>query len=32
MNRSVLPPFGGRWLGWFGRRRFWRRRAGRGRR
>lgn len=26
MNRSVFPPFGGRWFeGWFGRRlRFWR--------
>ncbi len=34
MNRSVFPPFGGRWFGffsrgWFGRR-FWGRRAGRG--
>ncbi|AAB91281.1 DUF5320 domain-containing protein [Archaeoglobus fulgidus] len=28
MNRSVWPPFGGRWFRWFGRR-FWGRRAGR---
>ncbi len=34
MNRSVYPPFGGRWFGWFGRfgfGRFWRRGRGRSR-
>lgn len=33
MNRSVWPPFDGRWFGWFGRRFLGRRagRAGRGR-
>lgn len=37
MNRSVYPPFGGRWFGWFRHfgwfgRRFWRRSVRRGRR
>ncbi|WP_202319246.1 DUF5320 domain-containing protein [Archaeoglobus neptunius] len=31
MNRSVYPPFGGRWFGWFGRFGFWRRGRGRSR-